>query len=89
MTLLGEIVRDGQIVCSDTALNDIVLTRLESMKMLRFSLYVNDQLSQDIMQMALLLQHRQALRHIVFLQEGQSYFRPQIYLCLRQSVLRH
>ena len=34
MTLLGEIVRDGQIVCSDTALNDIVLTRLESMKML-------------------------------------------------------
>ena len=43
MTLLGEIVRDGQIVCSDTALNDIVLTRLESMKMLRFSLYVNDQ----------------------------------------------
>ena len=29
MTLLGEIVRDGQIVCSDTALNDIVLTRLE------------------------------------------------------------
>ena len=43
MTLLGEIVRDGQIVCNDTALNDIVLTRLESMKMLRFSLYVNDQ----------------------------------------------
>ena len=42
-SLLGEIVRDGQIVCSDTALNDIVLTRLESMKMLRFSLYVNDQ----------------------------------------------
>ena len=38
MTPFGEIVRDGQIVSSDTALNDIVLTRLESMKMLRFSL---------------------------------------------------
>lgn len=43
MTLLGEIVRDGQVICSDTALNDIVLTRLESMKMLRFSLYVDGQ----------------------------------------------
>ena len=40
MTLLGE-RRDGQIVNYGT--NDIVLTRLESMKMLRFSLYVNDQ----------------------------------------------
>lgn len=43
MTLRGEILRDGSVIFRDSALNDIVLARLDGMKMIRFSLYVDDQ----------------------------------------------
>lgn len=43
MMLHGEVVRDGKVIFSDTALNDIVLSRRDLMKMIRFSLYVDGQ----------------------------------------------
>ena len=43
MTLDGEIIRDGEVICVDTALNDVVVSRLDSMKMLQFSLSVDGQ----------------------------------------------
>ena len=44
MALKGEIIRDGEIIGRDWALNDIVLSRLDTMKMLQFTLCVNNQM---------------------------------------------
>lgn len=43
MALQGEIVRDSEVILSDFALNDIVLSRLNSMHMIQFSIYVDGQ----------------------------------------------
>ena len=41
MMIEGDIIREGKVICEDTALNDIVLSRLNSMKMVQFSLAVD------------------------------------------------
>lgn len=43
MALQGEIIRESKTIFSDFALNDIVLSRLNSMHMIQFSVYVDGQ----------------------------------------------
>lgn len=43
MLLYGEVLRDGRVIHRDTALNDIVLSRYDTLKMISFSLAVDDQ----------------------------------------------
>lgn len=43
MALQGDVLRGGAVVCSDAALNDVVLARLDTMRMIHFSLYVDGQ----------------------------------------------
>ncbi len=41
MTLEGDIIREGEKIFSESAFNDIILTRCTGLKMVYFSLYVN------------------------------------------------
>lgn len=42
MMLTGSVYRDGQLICEDVALNDIVITRTGPLRVVRFKNYVND-----------------------------------------------
>lgn len=43
MILQGEVYRNGKIIYSDRAVNDIVLNRLGSLRIINFEIYVNDE----------------------------------------------
>lgn len=43
MMLTGQIIRNHQVIYEDLALNEIVITRKDRMKVLRFAFYVNDE----------------------------------------------
>ncbi len=42
MMLQGSVIRNGETICGDLALNDITVTRSRSLKTIDFDLYVND-----------------------------------------------
>ena len=44
MMLKGSVIRDGQEICSDVALNEIVISRREMLRMLKLRIYVNGEM---------------------------------------------
>lgn len=47
MMLMGQVVRNGSIIASDVALNDIVINRSGPLRIMDFSVYVNDMLLKE------------------------------------------